>query len=509
MSEIKRPSFGTGGIRAVMGDGPEFFNAGLVREASVGAALWAREKYGENARETGVVICRDTRLRSDEFSAVAAEVFSSLGFRVRVFNDPSPTPLLSYAVRELGACCGVSITASHNPPQYNGYKLYDASGVQLTPRDAAATAAFIARVREDSSAAAVFEGGARGQIEYIGDELFKEYNTRILRDFPRAAMPDKLRAVYTPLFGAGDRPVRDLLERAGFSRVSVVESQSAPDGAFPDLKTPNPEDFSSFARALELAKQTDAHVVFATDPDCDRIAVCAPINGEYKPFSGSDLGALLCDYALRNFGFDESKTNVVFKTVVTGELGASIARARGCAVRETLTGFKYIGELIERLADNERFAFAYEESCGYLATPLARDKDALSSALLVCLAAQECLARSITLHDRLNELCAQYGFCADALDALPLEGDAEGYMDALRAAPPFLNCRVDDYTDCINGLPSANLLKYALEDGSTVAVRPSGTEPLLKIYYSARGGDMTSARARLDELKRIMKEAVL
>ncbi len=509
MAEIKRPSFGTGGIRAVMGEGYEHFNASLVREASLGAALWARESYGEYALTRGVIICRDTRLGSEEFALEAARVFASLGFRTRLFERETPTPLLSYVIRALGACCGVSLTASHNPPQYNGYKLYNDRGVQLTPSDTSAVAEKISLARSnEKSTLAVFNGNRPLAVETLDDELYKEYNSRILSLFPRAKSPEALRAVYTPLFGAGYLPVRDLLSRAGFSGLRVVESQMPPDGSFPGLKTPNPEDFPAFALALELARQTSADVVFATDPDGDRIAVCAPQMGEYKPLSGNELGALLCDYVMRNFEFDEDKTNVVFKTVVTGELGAQIARAHGAIVRETLTGFKFIGELIERLSADERFAFAYEESCGYLATPLARDKDAVSSALLVCLAAEECRERGITLHDRLGELYAQYGCRADALETLPLDGDAARYMNALRKTPVFAAAHVDDYTNSINGLPSADLLKYALSDGSTVAVRPSGTEPLLKIYYSARGGDMRAASARLEELGAAMKRAV-
>lgn len=509
MAEIKRPSFGTGGIRAVMGEGFEHFNAALVREASLGAALWAREKYGEAALARGVIICRDTRLGSEEFALEAARVFGSLGFRARLFERETPTPLLSYAIRELGACCGVSLTASHNPPQYNGYKLYNDRGVQLTPADTSAVAEKIALVRSDEkSALTVFEGKRPLAVETLNDELYKQYNSRILAFFPSAKAPEALRAVYTPLFGAGNLPVRDMLARAGFSGLRVVESQTPPDGSFPGLKTPNPEDFSAFALALKLARETSADIVFATDPDGDRIAACAPQNGEYKPLSGNELGALLCDYVMRNFAFEGAKTKVVFKTVVTGELGAQIARAHGATVRETLTGFKFIGELIERLGADERFAFAYEESCGYLATPLARDKDAVSSALLVCLAAEECRERGITLLERLGELYAQYGFRADALETLPLDGDAARYMNALRKTPPFADAQVDDYTNSINGLPSADLLKYALGDGSTVAVRPSGTEPLLKIYYSAVGGDMRAASARLEELKITMKRAV-
>ena len=510
MSDRERPSFGTGGIRAVMGEGAENFNASLVREASLASARWALERYGENALSLGAIVCRDTRLRSDEFAAAAAEVFSSLGFRTLYFERPSPTPLLSYALRSRGACFGVSVTASHNPPQYNGYKIYGSDGVQLLPEDTGRIAALIGRLRSVGEAAFISErfpeNRVRRAVTHLGDEVFKEYNELILSRFPRRGDAGALRAVYTPLFGAGLRPVCGLLARAGFESVSALETQSAEDGRFPGLATPNPESFSAFSAACARAYELGATLAFATDPDSDRLAACELYGGDFRPFSGNELGALLCDYVTRSFSF--GGVPVVLKTVVTGELGASIARARGARVRETLTGFKYVGALMGALAPDERFAFAYEESCGYLASDLVRDKDAVSSALLLCLAAAERRSLGSTLTDRLGELEREFGFRADASASLPLKSDASRYMDALRADPPFDGAHTDDYTNCINGLPPADLLKYTLEDGSTVAARPSGTEPLLKLYYSASGADMPAAELRLAQLKKTMEAAL-
>ncbi|MDO4567288.1 MAG: phospho-sugar mutase, partial [Oscillospiraceae bacterium] len=472
-----RPSFGTGGIRALMGEGPERFNLQLVREAGAGTALWALKKYGESAFERGIIVCRDTRLGSEEFSKAAAEGFASLGFNVRRFEAASPTPLLSFAVRELGACCGVSITASHNPPQYNGYKIYDARGVQLVPADAAEAAGEIERFCSLGEAVlAPFEGRAAGKTELLGRELSERFNSEILKIFPKAAAPEALRAVYSPLFGAAYEPVKDIASRAGFSFLKIVEEQSAPDGRFPGLKTPNPEDFSSFELAIKAARESEASLIFATDPDGDRLAACELFEGEYRPFSGSELGALLCDYVLRHFEGESGKKRIVFKTVVTGELGAAIARSRGCEVRETLTGFKFIGEQMEALSEGESFAFAYEESCGYLASGLVRDKDAVSSALLLLLAAAECRERGTALRGRLEELQREQGFFSGALESLPLEREAVHYMDAFRKSPPFSNCLAEDYSESLRGLPPAELIKYTLADGSTLAVRPSGTE---------------------------------
>ena len=510
-------SFGTGGLRGMMGAGTNRMNRYTVGKASLGLGQYLLKIFSaQDCRTRGVVIAHDTRHGSGEFTRVAAEVLSACGIRVRLLDGPAPTPELSFAVRFLHALAGVVITASHNPKEYNGYKVYDEYGCQLVPRQAEQVIACVNAVTDWHT---VPQNGDPSLIETI--DLTNDFVSAVLRQSRLADAHAKaaLKIVYTPLHGSGNVPVRAALAADGFENVTVVPEQECPNGDFPTVCTPNPEDRHALQMGLSLADGVGADIVLGTDPDSDRLGVGVRTGaGEIRLLTGNQIGALLMDFVLSHTDLNSVNQPAVVKTEVTGELGAQIAEDYGVAVFSTLTGFKYIGEKItefERAAqrgDKTRaytFLFGYEESYGYLCGTHARDKDAVVSAMLMCELAAECKAEGITLSQRLDMLYRKYGYYLDVLETKTLPGESgqqqiSEIMKTLRTNGPFHeDVRVLDYLADIPQaagfglLPKSNVLKYVFSDGSWVAVRPSGTEPKIKFYYSVRAVDEGQAQHRL------------
>ncbi len=504
-------AFGTAGLRGVIGAGPNRMNLYTVRRVTQGLADYLNE--GDGGRS--VVIGYDPRIKSDRFAREAARVLAGNGVRVHLFPELCPTPLVSFAVRHLGCDAGIMITASHNPSQYNGYKCFGADGGQMTEAAANAVTDRTERLDyfDDILLADFDTACADGRIAPVGEELFEAYYAAVLSC---ALEPDlfrrvPLRVIYSPLNGAGNKPVREALRRAGVTDLTVVPEQEQPDGLFPTTPFPNPEFRQSFALAAELAKTVHPDILFATDPDSDRIGVAVPHGDDFALLSGNELGCLMLHYLLarrQQTGVLPARP-VMVRSVVSSALSDRIADAYGCETRRVLTGFKYIGEIISQLADageGDRFILGFEESCGYLAGTYARDKDAVFAALIACEMAAYYKEQGQTLLDAMNALYRTYGYYWHQVFELYFEG-AEGMtameeiMRRLREQPPqeiggAAVVRITDYlrstdTDRRSGdaapldLPRSNVLAFGLEGQGAVIIRPSGTEPKIKCYVTA------------------------
>lgn len=496
-------AFGTAGLRGVMGAGTNRMNAYTVGRATKGLADYLQERYpGETGR--GVVIAYDSRLHSREFALEAAHVLCAAGIPVRIFHELEPIPVLSFAVKHYGALAGIVITASHNPKEYNGYKVYGPDGGQLVPRDADRLTACVNAVTDLSRIA---KTGGEERLAWLDEETVEAFLDAIFRQSVYQGNPPPLRIVYTPLHGSGNKPVRAALARAGFTDVRVVKEQEVPDGTFPTVRSPNPEDSEALALGIREAEACGADIVIGTDPDSDRIGAAVRDGDRFVLISGNQMGALLVNFLLTMRKDRLTPASTIIKTIVTGELGADIARKHGVQVEETLTGFKYIGEKISQYTDDpsHEFLMGYEESYGYLVGTHAQDKDAVVSAMLICEMAAWYRAQGMTLADGLRQLYAEYGYRLDRTISYTLAGK-EGQeaiariMERLRTedVQRFLPdaARVLDYAEGIGGLPKENVLKFLLADGSWMAVRPSGTEPKIKFYYSLAGRDEEEAAAR-------------
>ncbi|RHF52871.1 phospho-sugar mutase [Mitsuokella multacida] len=502
--------FGTGGMRGVMGMGPNRMNKYMIRKATKGFADYLFAHCTEKERARGVVIAYDSRHHSQEFAREAAKVLTSAGIPVKIFAELEPTPVLSFAVRHLGAIAGLVLTASHNPKEYNGYKVYDRHGDQIVPRIANR---LIQCVKAVTDIPGIEAAGNPSLVQELGEGVVDAFVEAVYRESVCKGDVGPLRIVYTPLHGAGMKPVRKVLARAGFADVHVVHEQEMPDGDFSTVKSPNPEEKSALTLGLQLASEIGADIVIGTDPDSDRIGVGVRQGNEYILLTGNQLGALLADFLLEAHKAELTSATTVMKTVVTGELGAAIARARGCQVVETLTGFKYIGDKISdyRTDPAHDFFFGYEESYGCLVGTYAQDKDAVGAALLVAEMAACCKKQGKTLCDRLHELYAEYGYYYDAQASYKLQGIAgkekiASIMDTLRkqqADSDFIHepTEVLDFAKGIADLPTTNLLKYKLVDGSWIAIRPSGTEPKLKLYCSLVEKDESAAKAKFAAIR--------
>lgn len=502
--------FGTGGMRGVMGMGPNRMNKYMIRKATKGFADYLFAHCTEKERARGVVIAYDSRHHSQEFAREAARVLTSAGIPVKIFAELEPTPVLSFAVRHLGAIAGLVLTASHNPKEYNGYKVYDRHGDQIVPRIANR---LIQCVQAVTDIPGIEAAGNSSLVQELGEDVVDAFVEAVYRESVCKGDVGPLRIVYTPLHGAGMKPVCKVLARAGFADVHVVHEQEMPDGDFSTVKSPNPEEKSALTLGLQLASEIGADIVIGTDPDSDRIGVGVRQGNEYVLLTGNQLGALLAGFLLEAHKAELTPATTVLKTVVTGELGAAIARARGCQVVETLTGFKYIGDKITdyRTDPAHDFFFAYEESYGCLVGTYAQDKDAVGAALLVAEMAACCKKQGKTLCDRLHELYAEYGYYYDAQASYKLQGIAgkekiASIMDTLRkqqADSDFIHepTEVLDFAKGIADLPTTNLLKYKLVDGSWIAIRPSGTEPKLKLYCSLVEKDERAAKAKFAAMR--------
>jgi phosphoglucomutase len=513
--------FGTGGLRGVIGAGTNRMNRYTVGRATQGLAQYVNSL---GAIEPSVVIAYDSRHQSPEFALEAALVLAGSGVKAYVFESLRPTPELSFAVRDLGASAGIVITASHNPPEYNGYKVYGSDGGQLVP-DAAekvmaqieAVDAFRDVVRLDRAAAE-----EQGKLVWIGHEIDERYIEAVTGASPHPGVVKEaeqagvsLKIIYTPLHGSGNLPVRSALAKAGFKDVLVVPEQEKPDPQFSTVKSPNPEEREAFTLAIRLAEETGAELLLGTDPDCDRVgAVVKDAQRGYVVLNGNQTGALITEYIMENLSARGALPSnpVVIKTIVTSELGAEVARHYGADVINTLTGFKYIGEQMTRFerTGTHSFVFGYEESYGYLAGTYARDKDAVVASLLVAEACLYWKLQGLTLLDVLQRLYERHGFYLETLQSRTLRGKdglekMKRLMDEWRASPPSSVAGVQverklDYLENVHGLPLENVLKFLLADGSWFCLRPSGTEPKIKMYFAVKGANNEEARSILDSL---------
>lgn len=503
--------FGTGGLRGIMGAGANRMNKYTVGKATKGLCEYLKNEF---AGEKSVVIAYDSRNNSKAFAECAAEVLCYNGIKTFLFEEIMPTPVLSFSVKYLNCNAGIVITASHNPKEYNGYKVYDKYGCQLVPQYADKVISYINNVKDIKSVKHMNLNMAlsNGYLTYIGDEVLNSYISEVEKMAVYKEASD-LKIVYTPLHGTGNIPVRKVLSDMSFD-VSVVKEQAVADGNFTTVRSPNPEEKDALNMALEQAKRANADLVIGTDPDCDRVGVGVLHNREYTLLTGNQTGALLVDFYLKFKKQSLNPKSTLVKTIVTNDLGAEIARKNGLNVVETLTGFKYIGDQItkyEKTGENE-FLIGYEESYGYLVGTYARDKDAVVASMLICEMAAYYKKNKMTLVDALNVLYSEYGFYLDALDSFVLKGKdgasrIKNIMSYFRAnkATVFPNITdVKDYSTGIGDLPKSNVLKFFLKGGSWIAVRPSGTEPKLKMYYSVRGIDSSTCERSLQNIRTII-----
>ena len=509
--------FGTGGLRGVMGAGTNRMNKYTVGKATAGLGKYLLDTYGvEACKNRGVVIGYDTRNNSEFFSRTAANVLSGMGIRVYLHAHARPTPQLSFSVKFWNALAGVVVTASHNPKEYNGYKVYDEFGCQLVPWQAKQVISYVDAITDYHT----INFKSDDSLVFMAD-VTDNFVMAVMKQsrYKNTAAKNDLKIVYTPLHGTGNVPVQKALRLDSFTQLDAVAEQVVPDGSFPTVVSPNPEDRRALEMGIAQAKRTNADIVLGTDPDSDRVGIAVKKSeGEYQLMTGNQVGALLMNFVLSHTDMGQYA-----HPAVTSELGAEIARKHGIKVFSTLTGFKFIGEKItqfEQAKKNDKkeqdydFLFGYEESYGYLAGTHARDKDAVVSSLLICEMAAEAKANGKTLLDEMNEIYAEYGYYRDALDSFTLKGKdglekISSMMTELReAGSPFAGTlSVTDYSKPVDAeegfgtLPTSNVLRYVLEDGSWIAVRPSGTEPKIKIYYSIKGADKDAAEKKLEEIQ--------
>lgn len=513
--------FGTGGLRGIMGAGTNRMNKYTVGKATSGLGKYLLDTYGADAcKERGVVIGYDTRNNSEFFSRTAANVLSGMGIRVYLHAHARPTPQLSFSVKFWNALAGVVVTASHNPKEYNGYKVYDEFGCQLVPWQAKQVISYVDAITDYHTIN--FKGN--DSLVSMAD-VTDNFVMAVMKQsrYGNSAAKADLKIVYTPLHGTGNVPVQKALRLDGFTQVEAVAEQVVPDGKFPTVVSPNPEDRRALELGIAKAKRTNADIVLGTDPDSDRVGIAIKTTDGYQLMTGNQVGALLMSFILNHTDVSKYSHPAVVKTVVTSELGADIARKHGITVFSTLTGFKFIGEKITQFEQAKikgskeqdyDFLFGYEESYGYLAGTHARDKDAVVSSLLICEMAAEAKANGKTLLDEMNDIYAEYGYYRDALDSFTLKGKdglkkiASMMMELSASGSPFNDTvSVTDYSKPVDAeegfgtLPTSNVLKYVLEDGSWIAVRPSGTEPKIKIYYSIKGAEKAEAEKKLAEIQ--------
>ncbi|SFL63256.1 phospho-sugar mutase [Salibacterium qingdaonense] len=531
--------FGTGGMRGEIGPGTNRMNRYTIRRAAEGLARYI-EEHGTEAQEAGVVIAFDSRHRSPEFALEAALTLGAHNIQVYIFQELRPTPELSYAVRHLEAFAGIVVTASHNPPEYNGFKVYGEDGGQMPPGPAEALMAKVESVENEFTVETADENKMKASrlLKVIGEDMDHAYNDDLQTIMLHPDMVQKeggqLSIVFTPLHGTANIPVTRLLETSGFTNVHVVQEQALPDPEFSTVKSPNPEEEEAFDAARAAGEKEGADILIATDPDADRIGIAARSeDGKYELLSGNQTGALMLEYLLserQRLGLLPDN-GIVMKTIVTSELGRAVAEDYGQTVLDTLTGFKFIGEKIKQFEKDGTysFQFGYEESYGYLISSVVRDKDAVQAALTVSEMALWHKNEGRTLHDALRNLYETYGYYKEDLDSMTLKGvegieRIEALLKKFREMPPTsLGSKkitvIEDYetqerTMVQNGhkenieLPVSNVLKYVLEDGSWCCIRPSGTEPKVKFYFGVCKETEHEAIEALHHLKNDMSKMV-
>ena len=514
--------FGTAGLRGILGAGTNRMNIYVVRQATQGLANWVKAQGGSQL----VAISYDSRINSDVFAKNAACVLAANGIKVRIYDALMPVPALSFATRYYKANAGIMVTASHNPSKYNGYKAYGLDGCQMT--DVAANAVYEEIQKTDVLSGAKMmsfeEGRATGLIEYVEDAckeaLYEAIEACSVR--PGLCKTAGLKLVYSPLNGSGLVPVTRILKDIGVEDVTIVPEQMYPDGNFPTCPYPNPEIFEALKLGLELAEKSGADLMLATDPDADRVGIAMKCpDGSYELVTGNEMGVLLLDYicAGRMENGTMPEHPVAVKSIVSTPLADAVAAHYGVELRNVLTGFKWIGDQIAKLeaaGEKERFIFGFEESYGYLAGPYVRDKDAVVGSMLICEMAAYYRSKGSSIKERLEEIYAEYGRYLNQVDSFEFPGlsgmeKMDAIMEGLRKNPPkeFAGYTVEKATDYKNteetGLPSANILIYTLEGGATVIVRPSGTEPKIKAYFTTLGKDLAEAKAQKDKLAEALK----
>ncbi|HFJ9355345.1 MULTISPECIES: phospho-sugar mutase [Bacillus] len=531
-SFYKNLEFGTGGMRGELGAGTNRLNVYTVRKATKGLASFI-EKLGEEAKKRGVVVAYDSRHKSPEFAMEVAATLGARGITTYVFESLRPTPVLSFAVRHLHTVSGIVLTASHNPPEYNGYKVYGEDGGQLPPKEADELISYVNAVEDELTVevADVERLKADGLLHIIGQEVDDAYAAELNNVIINKEMVQKvgkdLKIVFTPLHGTSNISVRRGLKEVGFTDVTVVKEQELPDPNFSTVKSPNPEEHAAFEYAIRDGEKVGADVLIATDPDADRLGVAVRNhNGEFQVLTGNQTGALMLDYLLSQKKENGTlpENGVVLKTIVTSEIGRTIAKAYGLDTVDTLTGFKFIGEKIRQYEESGQyeFQFGYEESYGYLIRPFCRDKDAVQSVLFACEVAAYYKSQGKTLYNGLLEVFEKYGFFREDLVSLTLKGKdgaekIQEMMATFRENPPkevagLTVVAVEDYkasivTSLQDGhkeeihLPKSNVLKYQLEDGSWFCLRPSGTEPKIKFYFGVKDSSLQNSEQKLLTIK--------
>lgn len=514
--------FGTAGLRGTLGAGTNRMNIWVVRQATQGVADWVKTQGGTQT----VAISYDSRLKGWTFAKDAAAVLAANGIHVRLYDELMPVPALSFATRYYHCNAGIMITASHNPAKYNGFKAYGPDGCQMT--DDAAAIVYDQIQKTDVLTGAKYitfaEGVEKGLIQFVGDDckeaLYQAIESRQVR--PNLCKTAGLKLVYSPLNGTGLVPVTRVLRDMGITDITIVPEQEYPNGYFTTCPYPNPEIYEALEKGLELAKKVGADLMLATDPDADRVGIAMKCpDGSYELVSGNEMGVLLLDYicAGRIEKGTMPKNPVAVKSIVSTPLADLVAKHYGVELRHTLTGFKWIGDQIAQLeahGEEERFIFGFEESYGYLAGSYVRDKDAIVGSMLICEMAAYYRSIGSSIKQRLDEIYAQYGRFLNKVDSYEFDGlsgmdKMAGIMNTLRTNPPveFAGRKVVSLTDYNKpeetGLPKANVLIFGLEDGATVVVRPSGTEPKIKTYFTTLGKDLAEAQKEKDELASVLK----
>ncbi|CAM3509542.1 phosphoglucomutase [Aeromicrobium ponti] len=528
--------FGTGGMRGEIGPGTNRMNLYTVRKASAGLAAYIEEN-GLEAKNRGVAIAYDSRHMSPEFAMEAAKTLASRGIQTYVFEELRPTPELSFAVRYLHAYAGIVITASHNPPEYNGYKVYGSDGAQLPPAEADVVISKVNEIENELMIEVMDEEALKekGLITMIGKTVDRAYQQQLLTisENPSIGVETDLKIVFTPLHGTANKPVREALTALNYKNVQVVKEQELPDPEFSTVKSPNPEEKSAFELAMRDGKETDADILIATDPDADRLGIAAKNkDGEYVLLTGNQTGALLLHYILSQK--KEKSTlpanGIMLKTIVTSEFGRRVASSFGVETIDVLTGFKFIAEKIKEYEESGdyTFLFGYEESYGYLIGDFARDKDAVQAALLATEMAAFYKKKGMSLYDALLNLFEEYGYFLEGLRSLTLKGieGAEQIQQTLasfRANPvkELGSKKVQSVEDYLTGirmetggveknidLPKSNVIKYFFEDGTWVCLRPSGTEPKIKFYFGINASSLDESKQKLQSVEKAFMEIV-
>ncbi len=521
--------FGTGGMRGEIGAGTNRMNVYTVRKASEGLAKWIESK-GAQAKKAGVAIAYDSRRFSPEFAAEAARTLASHNIHVYLFEELKPTPMLSYAVRYYGAYSGIVITASHNPPEYNGFKVYGPDGGQLTPVQADQVIDFVGKVTNelDLTLPTVEELKDAGFIHMIGEELDLSYQEQLLSlsEKPQIAREADLTVVYTPLHGTGNKPLRSILDALEYKNVHIVAEQELPDTEFSTVTSPNPEETAAFELAIRDGKRIGADLLIATDPDADRVGIAVWNGDEYLLLTGNQTGAILLEYLLSQKKEKQTlpQNGIVYKTIVTSELGRAVADDYQIPTEDVLTGFKFIGEKMEEMKQTKKneFLFGYEESYGYLIGDFVRDKDAIQAAFMAVEAAAYYKTKGKSLYDVLINLYDRFGYYREGLSSLTLKGKEgaekiQSILAQFRSKPleevngirvtliedyqskTSLNVQSNEIENLV--LPASNVIKYFFEDGSWVCLRPSGTEPKVKFYFGVKGESLEDSDIKLEQLQ--------